>query len=88
MTVDIECFDNPEYYDSVTFALNDLFGRVKSVLDHIAQFISHSCCVIVLIGYFAQIDFVIVMIALISVLAGLFLNLSSISIGIVIRTRA
>lgn len=72
MTVDIECFDNPEYYDNVTFALNDLFDRVKSILNNIAQFISHSCCVIILIGYFAQIDFAIVMISLISVLAGLF----------------
>ena len=72
MTVDIECFDNPEYYDNVTFALNDLFNRVSSILNNIAQFISHSCCVIVLIGYFAQIDFAIVMISLISVLTGLF----------------
>lgn len=72
MTVDIECFDNPEYYDNVTFALNDLFNRVNSILNNIARFISHSCCVIVLIGYFAQIDFAIVMISLISVLTGLF----------------
>lgn len=72
MAVDIECFDNPEYYDNVTFALNDLFDRVKSILNNIAQFISHSCCVIVLIGYFAQIDFVIVMISLACVLTGLF----------------
>lgn len=72
MTVDIECFDNPEYYDNVTFALRDLFNRVNSILNNIAQFISHSCCVIVLIGYFAQIDFAIVMISLISVLTGLF----------------
>ena len=71
MTVDIECFDNPEYYNNVTFALNDLFSRVNSILNNIAQFISHSCCVIVLIGYFAQIDFAIVMISLISVLTGL-----------------
>lgn len=72
MTVDMECFDNPDYYDNVTFSLNDLFNRVNSILNNIAQFISHSCCVIVLIGYFAQIDFVIVMISLISVLTGLF----------------
>ncbi len=72
MSVDIECFDNPKYYDNVTFALNDLFDRVNSILNNIAQFISHSCCVIVLIGYFAQIDFAIVMISLISVLTGLF----------------
>lgn len=72
MTVDIECFDQPEYYDNVTFALNDLFHRVKSILNNIAQFVSHSCCVIVLIGYFAQIDFFIVIISLISVLTGLF----------------
>lgn len=72
MTVDIECFDNPEYYDNVTFALNDLFDRIISILNNIAQFISHSCCVIVLIGYFAQIDFVICFISLISVLTGLF----------------
>ncbi len=71
-TVDIECFDNPEYYDNVTFALNDLFDRVKSILNNVSQFISHLCCVIVLIGYFAQVDFVIVMISLISVLMGLF----------------
>lgn len=71
MTVDIECFDDPAYYDNVTFALNDLFERVKSILDHIAQFISHSCCVIVLIGYFAQIDPVIVIISMLSVLTGL-----------------
>ena len=72
MTVDIECFDDPGYYDNVTFALNDLFNRVNSILNNIAQFISHSCCVIVLIGYFAQIDFAIVLISLISVLTGLF----------------
>ncbi|MBD5527424.1 MAG: ABC transporter ATP-binding protein [Lachnospiraceae bacterium] len=72
MTIDIECFDNPEYYDNVTFALNDLFNRVNSILNNIVQFISHSCCVIVLIGYFAQIDFAIVLISLISVLTGLF----------------
>lgn len=72
MTVDIECFDNPEYYNNVTFALNDIFNRVNSILNNIAQFISHSCCVIVLIGYFAQIDFAIVLISLISVLTGLF----------------
>jgi len=72
MTVDVECFDDPEYYDNVTFALNDLFDRVNSILNNIAQFISHSCCVIVLIGYFSQIDFVIVMISLFSVLTGLF----------------
>ncbi|MCM1117988.1 MAG: ABC transporter ATP-binding protein/permease [bacterium] len=72
MTVDVECFDNPEYYDNVTFALNDLFNRVNSILNNIAQFISHSCCVIVLIGYFSQIDFAIVMISLLSVLTGLF----------------
>lgn len=72
MTVDIECFDQPEYYDNVTFALNDLFHRVKSILNNIARFVSHSCCVIVLIGYFAQIDFFIVIISLISVLTGLF----------------
>lgn len=72
LTVDIECFDNPEYYDNVTFSLNDLFNRVNSILNNIARFISHSCCVIVLIGYFAQIDFAIVMISLISVLTGLF----------------
>lgn len=71
-TVDIECFDNPEYYDNVTFALNDLFDRVKSILNNVSQFISHLCCVAVLIGYFAQVDFVIVMISLISVLMGLF----------------
>lgn len=72
MEVDIECFDHPEYYDNVTFALNDLFNRVKGILDNIARFISHWCCVIVLMGYFAQIDFVIVIISLISVLTGLF----------------
>lgn len=72
LTFDIECFDHPEYYDNVTFALNDLFNRVNSILNNIARFISHSCCVIVLIGYFAQIDFTIVMISLISVLTGLF----------------
>jgi len=72
MSVDMECFDNPEYYDNVTFALNDLFYRVDSILNNIAWFISHFCCVIVLIGYFAQIDFTIVMISLISVLTGLF----------------
>ena len=72
MTVDMECFDNPDYYDNVTFALNDLFNRVNSILNNISQFISHSCCVIVLIGYFSQIDFAIVMISLISVLTGLF----------------
>lgn len=72
MAVDIECFDDPEYYDNVTFALNDLFDRVKSILNNIARFVSHTCCVMVLIGYFAQIDFVIVMISLISVLTGLF----------------
>lgn len=71
-TVDIACFDDPEYYDNVTFALNDLFHRVISILNNVTQFISHSCCVMVLIGYFAQIDLVIVMISLISVLAGLF----------------
>lgn len=71
MAVDLECFDRPEYYDNVTFALNDLFDRVKGILDTIARFVSHSCCVIVLIGYFSQIDFVIVMISLISVLTGL-----------------
>lgn len=71
MMVDIECFDNPEYYDNVTFALNDLFDRVNSILNNIARFVSHSCCVIVLIGYFTQIDFAIVMISLISVLTGL-----------------
>lgn len=70
--VDIACFDDPEYYDNVTFALNDLFHRVISILNNVTQFISHSCCVMVLIGYFAQIDLVIVMISLISVLAGLF----------------
>lgn len=74
MTVDMECFDNPRYYDNVTFALNDLFQRVNSILDNIAQFVSHSCCVLVLIGYFSQIDFAIVMISLISVLTGLFLE--------------
>lgn len=72
MAVDIACFDDPEYYDNVTFALNDLFDRVKSILNNIARFVSHTCCVMVLIGYFAQIDFVIVMISLISVLTGLF----------------
>lgn len=72
ITVDIECFDNPEYYDNVTFVLNDLFNRVCSILNNLAQFISHLCCVIVLIGYFAQIDFVIVLISLIFVLTGLF----------------
>lgn len=72
MAVDMECFDNPEYYDNVTFALNDLFDRVISILNNMAQFISHSCCVIVLMGYFAQIDYVIVLISLISVLTGLF----------------
>lgn len=72
MEVDIECFDNPEYYDNVTFALNDLFDRMNSILNNMAQFISHLCCVMVLIGYFAQIDFAIVMISLISVLTGLF----------------
>ncbi len=41
MTVDMECFDNPEYYDNVTFALNDLFNRVNSILNNIAQFVSH-----------------------------------------------
>lgn len=71
-TVDIECFDNPEYYDNVTFALNDLFDRVKSILNNVSQIVSHICCVIVLIGYFAQVDFDIVMISLISVLMGLF----------------
>lgn len=71
MTADMECFDRPEYYDNVTFALNDLFDRVNSILNNIARFISHTCCVIVLIGYFAQIDPVIVMISLISVLTGL-----------------
>lgn len=60
MTVDMECFDTPQYYDNVTFALNDLFDRVNSILNNIAWFVSHSCCVIVLIGYFAQIDFAIV----------------------------
>lgn len=72
MTVDIECFDNPEYYDNVTFALNDLFERVKSILNNVSQFISHLCCVIVLVGYFAQVDFVIALISMISVLMGLF----------------
>lgn len=72
MTVDIECFDDPEYYDNVTFALNDLFQRVNGILNNIARFISHSCCVLVLIGYFAQIDFLIIFISLISVLTGLF----------------
>lgn len=72
MTVDMECFDSPAYYDNVTFALNDLFDRVNSILNNIARFISHLCCVIVLIGYFAQIDFVIVFIALACVLTGLF----------------
>lgn len=71
-SVDIACFDDPEYYDNVTFALNDLFHRVISILNNVTQFISHSCCVMVLIGYFAQIDLAIVMISLISVLAGLF----------------
>lgn len=71
-SVDIACFDDPGYYDNVTFALNDLFHRVISILNNVTQFISHSCCVMVLIGYFAQIDLVIVMISLISVLAGLF----------------
>lgn len=72
MEVDIECFDNPEYYDNVTFTLNDLFERVKNILNNLSQFVSHLCCVIVLIGYFAQVDFVIVLISLISVLMGLF----------------
>ncbi len=72
ITVDIECFDNPEYYDNVTFALSDLFNRIKSVLDNISQFVSHLCCVMVLIGYFAQVDWVIVMLSLISVFMGLF----------------
>lgn len=72
MTVDMECFDTPQYYDNVTFALNDLFDRVNSILNNIAWFVFHSCCVIVLIGYFAQIEFAIVMISLISVLTGLF----------------
>lgn len=72
MTVDLECFDDPAYYDSVTFALHDLFDRVTDILNHIAQFVSHACCVLVLVGYFAQIDPVIVIISLISVLAGLF----------------
>ena len=71
MTVDIECFDNPNYYDNVTFALNDLYERVKSILNNVSQFISHLVCVFVLIGYFTQVDFVIVMISLFSVLMGL-----------------
>lgn len=72
MEVDIECFDNPEYYDNVTFTLNDLFERVKNILNNLSQSVSHLCCVIVLIGYFAQVDFVIVLISLISVSMGLF----------------
>ena len=72
MEVDIECFYNPEYYDNVTFTLNDLFERVKNILNNLSQFVSHLCCVIVLIGYFAQVDFVIVLISLISVSMGLF----------------
>lgn len=71
-TIDIECFDNPEYYDNVTFALNDLYDRVRSILNNISQFVSHLVCVFVLIGYFTQVDFTIVMISLISVLLGLF----------------
>lgn len=59
MAVDVECFDNPEYYDNVTFALNDLFNRMNIILNNIAQFISHFSCVIV-------------MISLLSVLLGLF----------------
>ena len=35
MEVDIECFDNPEYYDNVTFTLNDLFERVKNILNNL-----------------------------------------------------
>lgn len=72
MVVDMECFDNPNYYDNVTFAMNDLYERVKSILNNVSQFVSHLVCVFVLIGYFAQVDLVIVMISLFSVLIGLF----------------
>ena len=41
LTVDMECFDNPQYYDNVTFALNDLYNRVKSILNNLSQFVSH-----------------------------------------------
>lgn len=71
-TTDIECFDNPDYYDNITFALNDLYDRVRSILNNISQFVSHLFCMFVLIGYFTQVDFTIVMISLISVLLGLF----------------
>lgn len=69
--LDIECFDNPDYYDNVTFALHDLYDRVKSILNNVSQFISHLVCVFVLIGYFTQVDFLIVMISLLSVLMSL-----------------
>lgn len=71
MTVDMECYDDPTYYDNVTFALNDLFDRMIGILNHIAQFVSHTCCALVLIGYFAQIDPVIVILSLLCVLTGL-----------------
>lgn len=72
LTVDMECFDNPQYYDNVTFALNDLYNRVKSILNNLSQFVSHLFCVFILIGYFSRVDFFVVLVSLISVLMGLF----------------
>lgn len=71
LSVDIACFDEQSYYNNVTFVLNDLFQRVKSILNNISQFVTHILCITVQIGYFSKVDVGIVIISTLPVFMGI-----------------
>lgn len=74
LSMDIHCFDDSKYYDEVSFALSDAYERSMNILSTIASFSSHLFCAGVLISFFGQVNVLVILIALVSLLIGLLLG--------------
>jgi ATP-binding cassette subfamily B protein len=70
-TIDIAYFDTPSYYDDAALVLQDATERIMRALNTVSSFISHAFCVGVLITFFTQVDWVIVVIALVPLVLSL-----------------
>ncbi|MBQ7922883.1 MAG: ABC transporter ATP-binding protein [Clostridia bacterium] len=72
-SMDLECYDNPEFYNDFVWATRESDGRVASILENIGKLINRLVATFTIIGVLLTIDFLMVLaILLLSAGASLF----------------
>ncbi len=74
-SLDLSCYDNPEFYNDFVWAINESDGRVVGIMEDIGKLINRTIATLTIIGVLLTIDVTVVITILAFVAISAFINL-------------